>query len=63
MKKVVIVLSVLVLTATLSGCKSEQEHIVEKAKLVKTCTDNGGEWYNNGGGFGPTCHFDTRKDK
>jgi hypothetical protein len=63
MKNVMIVISSLVLMATLSGCQTELQYVEEKAKVVKACVDNGGEWYDKGNGFGSNCYFDSRKNK
>lgn len=51
----------LICLGTLTGClQTPEEQLQERARIVKTCVDSGGEWYNNPG-WGEACHFDSRK--
>jgi hypothetical protein len=63
--KILVVISSLVLAATLSGCdvETEVETIQKRAAIVQACKDNGGEWYHDPiKSIGARCHFDTRYD-
>lgn len=61
--KMVSVIFVLVLAATLSGCyKTDKEQIEEQAEVVKACVEKGGEWYYKDSWSGSWCYFDARKD-
>lgn len=47
----------------LSGCQTGAEQIEDRAKTVRACVANDGEWYPEVSGGVAYCHFDTREDK